>query len=80
MTTLHAEKQIHEAEPLPGDILVFLSGQEDIEALAQLLEEEQDDGVANGAATGGYIGDWRCMRPAPLSCPPTSPLCFRHHH
>ena len=30
--------QIHEAEP-PGDILIFLSGQEDIEALAELLKE-----------------------------------------
>lgn len=34
--------QIHESEPLPGDILVFLSGQEDIEALAELLNEHAD--------------------------------------
>lgn len=38
LTTL----QIHESEPLPGDILVFLSGQEDIEALAELLNEYAD--------------------------------------
>ncbi|KAK8114048.1 helicase associated domain-containing protein [Apiospora kogelbergensis] len=31
--------QIHEGEPLPGDILAFLSGQEDIEALQRLLED-----------------------------------------
>ncbi|KAK7969299.1 helicase associated domain-containing protein [Apiospora saccharicola] len=31
--------QIHEGEPLPGDILAFLSGQEDIEALQRLIED-----------------------------------------
>lgn len=51
--------QIHEWEPLPGDILVFLSGQEDIEALAQLLEEEKEAlqaaaGAGGKAATGSF--------------------------
>ncbi|KAH6660130.1 P-loop containing nucleoside triphosphate hydrolase protein [Truncatella angustata] len=32
-------KKIHEQEPLPGDILTFLSGQEDIEALQRQIEE-----------------------------------------
>jgi ATP-dependent RNA helicase DHR2 len=31
--------QIHYAEPLPGDILVFLTGQEEIESLQKLIEE-----------------------------------------
>lgn len=31
--------QIHYAEPLPGDILVFLPGQEDIESLVRLIQE-----------------------------------------
>lgn len=34
--------QIHDSEPVPGDILVFLAGQEDIEALAELLNEHAD--------------------------------------
>jgi len=34
--------QIHDSEALPGDILVFLAGQEDIEALAELLNEHAD--------------------------------------
>lgn len=46
--------QIHESEPLPGDILVFLSGQEDIEALAQLLEEEKD-ALQAAAGAGGKM-------------------------
>lgn len=50
MTRPLTNKQIHEAEPLPGDILVFLAGQEDIEALTQLLEEEQQAIVARAAA------------------------------
>ncbi|KAK9418210.1 putative ATP-dependent RNA helicase prh1 [Seiridium unicorne] len=32
-------KEIHEHEPLPGDVLAFLAGQEDIEALQKRLEE-----------------------------------------
>ncbi|KAI4601469.1 putative ATP-dependent RNA helicase dhr2 [Pestalotiopsis sp. 9143b] len=32
-------KTIHEQEPLPGDVLAFLTGQEDIEALQRRLEE-----------------------------------------
>ncbi|KAH0538319.1 hypothetical protein FGG08_005093 [Glutinoglossum americanum] len=31
--------QIHYGEPMPGDILVFLTGQDDIEALEKLIEE-----------------------------------------
>lgn len=31
--------QIHEEVPDDGDVLVFLPGQEDIEALAQLLRD-----------------------------------------
>ncbi|KAI9868734.1 MAG: putative ATP-dependent RNA helicase dhr2 [Trichoglossum hirsutum] len=31
--------QIHYGEPTPGDILVFLTGQDDIEALEKLIEE-----------------------------------------
>lgn len=56
-------RQIHESEPLPGDILVFLSGQEDIEALAQLLEEEKEAldaaGAGGKAATGSAEGAWK---------------------
>lgn len=40
--------QIHESEPLPGDILVFLSGQEDIEALAELLSESAETDTSIG--------------------------------
>ncbi|KAG0135836.1 P-loop containing nucleoside triphosphate hydrolase protein [Tuber indicum] len=31
--------QLHYAEPLPGDILVFLTGQEEIESLRKLIED-----------------------------------------
>lgn len=48
--------QVHESEPLPGDILVFLSGQEDIEALAQLLEEEKEALEAMEAGAGKPMG------------------------
>jgi HrpA-like RNA helicase len=43
---VYASWQIHEAEP-PGDVLVFLPGQEDIEALTELLNEytPPDDGA-----------------------------------
>jgi HrpA-like RNA helicase len=34
--------QIHADEPLDGDILVFLTGQEEIEAIAQVLKEHAD--------------------------------------
>ncbi|KAH8891043.1 P-loop containing nucleoside triphosphate hydrolase protein [Thozetella sp. PMI_491] len=32
--------EIHKQEPLPGDILAFLTGQEEIEAMQKILEEE----------------------------------------
>ena len=35
--------QIHVSEPLPGDVLVFLPGQEDIEALERLISEYSRD-------------------------------------
>lgn len=35
--------QIHLAEPLPGDVLVFLPGQDDIEALDRLITEYSRD-------------------------------------
>lgn len=34
-----AALQIHVSEPLPGDILIFLTGQEEIEAAAETLQE-----------------------------------------
>lgn len=38
-SALHKVFQVHCGEPLPGDILVFLSGQEDIEALGNLIND-----------------------------------------
>ncbi|TGZ85454.1 P-loop containing nucleoside triphosphate hydrolase protein [Ascodesmis nigricans] len=35
--------QIHYSEPLPGDILVFLTGQEEIDSLQKLIEEYAKD-------------------------------------
>ncbi|KAI9792004.1 MAG: putative ATP-dependent RNA helicase dhr2 [Piccolia ochrophora] len=37
--TLHTIFQIHQGEAMPGDILAFLTGQDDIEALEQLVTE-----------------------------------------
>ncbi|KAI9810413.1 MAG: putative ATP-dependent RNA helicase dhr2 [Phylliscum demangeonii] len=37
--TLHKVFEIHYGEPLPGDVLVFLTGQDDIESLATLIAE-----------------------------------------
>ncbi|RPB29152.1 P-loop containing nucleoside triphosphate hydrolase protein, partial [Terfezia boudieri ATCC MYA-4762] len=38
-SALRTTFQIHFAEPLPGDILVFLPGQEDIESLERVIKE-----------------------------------------
>lgn len=38
-STLHKIFEIHLAEAMPGDILVFLTGQEDIESLEKLIAE-----------------------------------------
>ncbi len=38
---------IHKHEPLPGDILAFLTGQEEIEAMQKLIEEEASDLPSN---------------------------------
>ncbi|CAK7267690.1 Salivary acidic proline-rich phosphoprotein 1/2 [Sporothrix epigloea] len=46
-----AALQIHVQEPLPGDILAFLSGQEEIDAAKRLIEER----AANLASNVPYI-------------------------
>ena len=41
--TLRKILEIHYKEPLPGDILVFLTGQETVESCEKLLQEHQSD-------------------------------------
>jgi len=49
--------QIHEAEE-DGDVLVFLPGQDEIEALAGLLQENLKQVAKKGAAPGTFASDF----------------------
>lgn len=48
--TLITTMQVHLTQPLDGDILVFLPGQEDIEALQRLIEQKLKDLPADSPA------------------------------
>ena len=71
---LRAVLQVH-AEEDAGDILVFLTGQDEIEALARLLVDRSRGESASGAGGGGGVGGGAAGKrqrrdPPPSSSPP----------
>lgn len=75
---LCAVLQFHQTEPLPGDFLVFLTGAEEIEAVAQRLRDHAagwgggDDGA--GAGGGAAVGRPNPPPPLLLRAAPLAPM------
>ena len=71
---LRAVLQIH-SEEAPGDILVFLTGQDEIEALARLLvDRSRGESASGGGGVGGAAGNNNLPLSSSTSAMISSPL------